>query len=79
MSILLITGTNCGKPSDGVNTVDVNTGSTSYTDTYKYACLDGFSTTNETLIICRSDGTWSSGPPQCCEFRYIELIFTFSR
>ena len=77
MTIYYIVAVECGKPSNGTNTVPVDTYITlKFGEEYIYSCVEGFelaSSNVQLTIRCESDGLFSASAPNCTG-RFLEPI-----
>ena len=64
--MIFLKATSCDSPQEGYNTIAVNTTEVfAFHDIYTYTCLDGYETDEPLTVVCLTNGTWSSHPPEC--------------
>ena len=59
--LFLIIGVECGIPPS-VNNAVIAVGGTSFEDELRYTCVEGFQTSDNTIVTCMSNTSWSALP-----------------
>ena len=67
----------CPPPPQGKNTLDVINATLQHLEVFVYHCMDGYSTNDQTHVVCQQDGSLSlTDGPTCLRKSYEPVIFT---